>query len=436
MKYKHFVTIGHLDHGKSSIIGRILWDMGKVGDGMKSRLIEIGGAEGRQFAYVLDQKKEEQGRGITIDVGHNKLLVDGYSFAFSDAPGHEVFLDKAYQGIEESDAAILVIAADEGIQDQARRHLEHARKIGIKDFIVCVNKMDKVVYEEKAFMGVASQAQELVGDGVSSFIIPTSALEGDNISQAPEKMPWYDGPSLVDCMKESNPRENSLEELIRHTEEIIQKTVDTFKNPMMTWAGGKDSTAALAIARNMFGGKVPFKVMFIDTTYKFQETYDYINRYAKEWGLDFMVAKNKEALENGVNPWNTEHFKYCNELKTKPLKRAIEENEFDAVFTGIRWDEHGIRGKEQYFSKREDPPHTRVHPILHWSEREIWEYLKGHKVEYNPLYDKEEHNGLVYRSIGCWPFTKPVPRDEPEERAGREVDKERLMEDLRALGYM
>jgi len=118
MKYKHFVTIGHLDHGKSSILGRLLWDMGRIGDETKSMLVEIGGEEGRQFAYVLDQKKEEQGRGITIDVGHNKLLVDGYSFVFSDAPGHEVFLDKAYKGIEESDGAILVIAADEGIKEQ------------------------------------------------------------------------------------------------------------------------------------------------------------------------------------------------------------------------------------------------------------------------------------------------------------------------------
>lgn len=436
MKYKHFVTIGHLDHGKSSIIGRMLWDMGKVGENTKSQLIAIGKKEGRQFAYVLDQKHEEQSRGITIDIGHNKLLVDEYSFTFSDAPGHEVFLDKAYQGIEESDAAILVIAADQGIKEQTKRHLEHAKKIGIRDFIVCINKMDVVDYNKKIFLAIATEIQKLLGDDILSFIIPTSALKGENISRAPQKMPWYDGFSLLDCLKSANPKENSIEELIDQSKEVLQKTVDNFKNPVMTWAGGKDSTTSLAIARDLFGSKLPFKVMFIDTTYKFQETYDYINRYSKEWGLDFLVVKNTQALEKGINPWSVTHFEYCNELKTKPLKNAIVEHGFDAVFTSIRWDEHGIRGKEQYFSQRNDPQHTRVHPILHWSEKEIWQYLKEYNIPYNPLYDKEEHNGLIYRSIGCWPFTKPVPKDKSEERAGREVDKERLMEDLRALGYM
>ncbi len=438
MLYKHFVTVGHLDHGKSSLLGRLLWDMGRVGEETKTYLKEIGGAEGRQFAFVLDQKKEERGRGITIDVGHNKLLVDGYSFTFSDAPGHEVFLDRAYRGIEESNGAIAAIAADEGIKEQTLRHLEHAKKIGIKDYVVCITKMDTVNYDQARFQKLADEVRKVLNDpSFTVHILPTSSINGDNITGEPSKsMPWYTEKTFLDALKQTDMLENTIDELVDQTKEIMTMTVEKFKKPVLLWAGGKDSTCALAIARDLFDNKLPFPVLFIDTTYKFTETYEFIRRYAKEWGINLMVQTNKEALERGINPWSVTHFEYCNELKTKPMKQAIIENGFDAVMTAIRWDEHGIRGKEQYFSVRTDPPHTRVHPMLHWSEKEIWEYLRSRNVPYNPLYDKEEHGGLVYRSIGCWPFTKPVPKDTPEERAGRSVDKERLMEDLRSLGYM
>jgi sulfate adenylyltransferase subunit 2 len=436
VKYKHFVTLGHLDHGKSSLVGRLLWDMGKVGKRAKSYLVEIGGKEGRQFAYVLDQKREEQGRGITIDVGHNKLLVDGFSFIFSDAPGHEVFLDKAYKGIEESNGAIVVIAADEGIKEQTKKHIAHALKLGLDDFVVCVNKMDKVGYQEEVFRKIAAEADKLFKGNVVKFIIPTSATEGENIVKKSKKMAWFKGKTFLGALKAVKIKQNTIDELVEQSKEIIKKAVKAFKKPVMLWAGGKDSTTSIAIAREMFKGKLPFPVMFIDTTYKFTETYEFIDKYAKEWTLDLFIVKNQKALESGIDPWSVSHFKYCHELKTKPLKKAIADHGFDCVITSIRWDEHGIRGKEQYFSQRTDPPHTRVHPILHFSETEVWKYLKGRKIPYNPLYDKEEHNGLVYRSIGCWPFTKPVPKDEVEERAGREGDTERLMESLRSLGYM
>src|SRR5258708_25512864 len=150
MKFKHFVTIGHLDHGKSSLLGRLLWDMGRISEDTKAYLTQIGGAEGRQYAFVLDQKKEERGRGITIEVGHHKLLYGGHSFTFGDAPGHETFLDRAYRGIQESNGAILTVAVDEGLRDQARRHTAHSLEIGIKDFVVCINKMDKVGYSQSS----------------------------------------------------------------------------------------------------------------------------------------------------------------------------------------------------------------------------------------------------------------------------------------------
>ena len=226
--------------------------------------------------------------------------------------------------------------------------------------------------------------------------------------------------------------------LVSQTEFIIKEAKARFKNPALLWAGGKDSTTMLDIARRAFAQleEFPFPVIFIDTGYQFKETYEYIEKYAEVWKLKLIRAKNEKALKKGINPFSVSHFECCNALKTAALKMTIKKYKFDAILVGIRWDEHGVRGKESYFSWRENPPHMRVHPMLNWSEKEIWNYLKRNKVPYNPLYDRVEHGNLVFRSIGCWPCTKPVPKDSLEERGGRALDKEELMEDLRALGYM
>ena len=222
------------------------------------------------------------------------------------------------------------------------------------------------------------------------------------------------------------------------TEFILKEAKARFKKPVMLWAGGKDSTTMLTIARKAFSqlAKFPFPVMLIDTGYQFKETYEYMEKYAQEWKLNFIRFKNERALKKGINPFTTDHFRCCNALKTEALSMAIKKYKFDAVLVGIRWDEHGVRGKESYFSWRDNPPHMRVHPILNWSEKEIWGYLKKNKIPYNPLYDRIEHGNLIFRSIGCWPCTKPIPKEQIEERGGRALDKEELMEDLRALGYM
>ncbi len=434
-KYKkiHIASIGNFDHGKSSIIGRLFWDLNKISDKTKKYLEEL--SPERKYAYVMDQMREEQGRGITINVGHKKLLVDNLSITFSDAPGHEIFLEKAQKAIDESRAVLLVIAADEGITEQTKGHLDYARRRGISDFIVAINKMDLVNYEKNRFTDLREELISLfIGSFAHSPIIPTSAIKGDNIVTKSENMDWYRGSTFLEAIKQLKGEGDAIEKLINESKEITMKGVEEFKNPVILWAGGKDSTTQISLAREIYG-KLPFPVMFIDTTWKFSETYQFIEKYSKEWDLDLIRVTNREAIERGVNPWSVSHFEYCNELKTKPLLKAIKDYGFDAVFVAIRWDEHGIRGKETYFSKRESPPHTRIHSMLNWSEREIWQYLKSRNIPYNPIYDKEE-NGLVYRSIGCWPFTKPVPKDTPDEREGRELDKERLMEHLRSLGYM
>ena len=217
---------------------------------------------------------------------------------------------------------------------------------------------------------------------------------------------------------------------------IIRETRALFKKPLVLFAGGKDSTTMLYIMKKVFpGGRIPFTVGFIDTGFQFRETYEFISRIEKLFDIKVERIENIEAKKRGVNPWDYPTFQCCTELKTYALKNYLKKNKNDAVFVGIRWSECGIRGKEKFYSWREDPPHYRVHPLLNWSEKMVWDYIKKNNIPYNPLYDKEDHNGLVYRSIGCYPCTKPT-RKEGEERAGRNQEKEEIMEHLRALGYM
>ncbi len=219
------------------------------------------------------------------------------------------------------------------------------------------------------------------------------------------------------------------------TEYILKEVKALFKKPVVMWAGGKDSTAHLFMVRQTFG-YIPWPVLFIDTGYKFRETYEFIDRIKKAWDINLIVAENREAKEKGISPYKNDKFECCTKLKTYALRDAIKEHGFDAVLVSIRWDEHGVRGKERYFSPRSNPDHIRVHPILHWSEPELWNYIRKKNIPMNPLYGRVEHGNLVYRSIGCYTCTKPIPKAALGERDGRAQDKEEIMEQLRALGYM
>ena len=265
---------------------------------------------------------------------------------------------------------------------------------------------------------------------------------------------------------------NYLEELEKKSIAITREAKAQFKNPAVLWSTGKDSTAALWLCKKAFFGKIPFPVIHIDTGYKFPEIYKFRDKIAKEWGFDLIIAQNEEALKSGMSP-KKGALNCCTALKTEALKNLIEERKFDALILAIRRDEHGIRAKERQFSPRddnfrwnyteqpaelwdlyvkpsEDFSHMRVHPILNWTEFNVWEYMKQEKLPVNPLYFAK--NGKRYRSLGCMPCTVPVEStasniDEiveeirtsiSPERAGRAQDKEKayMMQKLRSLGYM
>lgn len=264
-----------------------------------------------------------------------------------------------------------------------------------------------------------------------------------------------------------------LDELESKSIFIIREAYKKFKKVVLLWSIGKDSTTLLWLCRKAFFDRIPFPVMHIDTTFKFEEMYKFREHWAKEYGLNLIVEKNEEALKKGINYDNNDSLTVCTELKTNALKQAIEKHKFRALFVGIRRDEHGIRAKERYFSPRNEdfkwdyknqPPelwdqfkekveqkdHIRVHPLLHWTELDIWEYIKREEIPINELYFSKD--GKRYRSLGCKPITKPIDSDagnideiieeirnsKTSERGGRAQDKEEAnaMQKLRALGYM
>ncbi len=227
-----------------------------------------------------------------------------------------------------------------------------------------------------------------------------------------------------------------LRKLIADSIFVIREVKARFNNPIILCSGGKDSLTMLSLIRNSFFGEIPFPVVLLDTSYQFRETYDYMDKLSKAWSFNYIRAKNVDALREGCSVETEGRFKCCTKLKTDVLNNYIKENNVDAVLVGVRWDEHGVRGKESIFSIRHDPKHIRVHPLLNWSEKDVWQYIRKYNLPYNCLYDRVEHGNLVFRSIGCYPCTKPIPMESMSERAGRAQDKEEVMESLRALGYM
>lgn len=254
---------------------------------------------------------------------------------------------------------------------------------------------------------------------------------------------------------------------------ILREAYKKFDNLAMLWSMGKDSTVLLWLARKAFFGTMPFEAVHIDTTFKFPEMYAYRDKFAKEWGLNLYVGVNEEAKKRGVNYENYDPVTVCHEMKTVALQQHIEIKKWQGLIVGIRRDEDGTRAKEKYFSPRninfewdykDQPPemwnqfqtdypkdmHVRVHPLLEWTELDVWKYVQRENIPVIDLYFAK--NGKRYRTLGCQPITKPVTSDadtiekiieelkntKVAERAGREQDHSQryAMQKLRAKGYM
>lgn len=265
----------------------------------------------------------------------------------------------------------------------------------------------------------------------------------------------------------------SYQEQLREKEEksvyIIREAFSSFKNAAMMWSVGKDSAVLMWLIKKAFMGSVPFKVINVDTTFEFKEIVEFRDSLAKTWGLDLYISKpEKPSIEMLHDP-----IKFFHHHKTLPFLDAVEKLGSKAIYLGIRGDEHGIRAKERYFSIRNEKGeldfgkqtisawdffpsslpegyHFRIHPLLHWTEIDIWEYIDQEKIPLPSLYFAK--NGYRYRSLDCEIACDPMKSnavtvreiiDEIKtantyERQGRAQDKEDTyaMEKLRSLGYM
>lgn len=292
---------------------------------------------------------------------------------------------------------------------------------------------------------------------------------------------------------------DKLDSLEAQSVYILREAYREFKSLVMLWSIGKDSTVLLWLARKAFFGHVPFPLVHIDTSFKIPEMIKYRDKLAVEWKLNMIYGQNKEALDKRETfpDGKLDRLGCCKALKTEALKHTLagdwpryrlnhttkkyeldkNKEPYTGVIVGARADEEGSRSKERYFSPRDkksdwdvgdQPPelwnqfktdfalgtHVRIHPLLDWTELNIWEYIDREKIPITSLYF-DQGTGKRYRSLGCYPCTTPVEstaKSVPEiveelrsgkfaniaERSGRAQDKEDWggLEALRRAGYM
>jgi bifunctional enzyme CysN/CysC len=200
------VVVGHVDHGKSTLIGRLLFDTHSVEDGKKERIEAASRAEGMEFeyAFLLDALLEEQAQNITMDTTRVPFRTDKRSFTIIDAPGHKEFLKNMITGAASADAAILLVDAQEGLREQTRRHCFLLSLLGLRQIVVAVNKMDLVSYKPEVFESIRAELSGFLHRlGVEpAHFVPISAKHGEGLIRRSEKMPWYRGPALLQVLEE------------------------------------------------------------------------------------------------------------------------------------------------------------------------------------------------------------------------------------------
>jgi len=199
------VFVGHVDHGKSTTIGRLMYDSGVLPEQELVKLKEEAkkfGKVGFEFAFVMDKFKEERERGVTIDLSYQKLMTKNYEVTIIDAPGHKDFVKNMITGASQADCAFLVVACQHGVMPQTKEHLWLLRTMGVAQVAVIINQMDTVNYEEDKFNKVKEDVKQLLkAVGIkadATTFLAISAYNGDNIVKKSDKMPWYKGPTLME----------------------------------------------------------------------------------------------------------------------------------------------------------------------------------------------------------------------------------------------
>jgi bifunctional enzyme CysN/CysC len=221
------VIVGHVDHGKSTLVGRIFHDTGSLPEGKVEAIKAMCERRGMpfEFAFLMDALQAERDQGITIDTAQIWFKSQKRDYVIIDAPGHKEFLKNMVTGAAASDAALLVIDVHEGVKEQSRRHGYLLHLLGVRQVAVVCNKMDLVGFEEAAFRAVERDyTGYLASIGVTpTFVVPVSARGGDNIAARAATMPWYHGPTVIEALDHFHPSAVSLELPLRFPVQDVYK---------------------------------------------------------------------------------------------------------------------------------------------------------------------------------------------------------------------
>lgn len=197
------VIVGHVDHGKSTLVGRLLADTGTLGDGKLEKVQRICRQQGKvfEYAFLLDALEEEQGQGITIDAARVFFKSQRRDYIIIDAPGHIEFLKNMVTGAARAEAAVLIIDAKEGVRENSRRHGYLLSMLGIRQIAVAVNKIDLVDHSQAAFEKIVAEYKAFLAEvGITPrWFVPLSARDGDNVVERSAKLAWYDGPTVLEA---------------------------------------------------------------------------------------------------------------------------------------------------------------------------------------------------------------------------------------------
>ena len=205
------VITGHVDHGKSTLIGRLLFDTGSLPGDKIAEIRQICSALGKEFefGYILDNLEEERDQGITIDTTQIFFSSGKRHYVIIDAPGHVEFIKNMITGASQADAAVIIIDAEEGVREQTKRHAFILGMLGMKEVIVLVNKMDRVGYDRERFTAVRDACVDFLKEiGLeTAYCIPISASNGDNVVTKSRNIPWYTGPAFLEALDSAGARD-------------------------------------------------------------------------------------------------------------------------------------------------------------------------------------------------------------------------------------
>lgn len=239
IKKLKFIIVGHIDHGKSTLIGRLLYDTDSLPDGKIEEIQQICESLGKdmEFGYIMDHLEEERDQGITIDTAQTFFNTKKRDYVIIDAPGHIEFIKNMISGTSQAEAAVLIVDAKEGVKEQTKRHAYILSMLGISQVIVVINKMDLVGYEKSRFDTVKKELTDfLAGIEISpSFVIPISAKEGDFVAKKTSNFEWYTGSTLLEALDTFKCRKNKKDKPLRF---VVQ---DVYNFDMRIVAGRVES---------------------------------------------------------------------------------------------------------------------------------------------------------------------------------------------------